>query len=226
MIKTVLFDFVNTVARHEPTREEVLQQFIKDRCKKNTEKHKIIKAFNEVDELNPYSSVQISNEAKKQSFYEAYNKILFHKLGLMWYNEFYKYYKSVKKKWVLYEESLKTIEALKAKNIKVGIISNFDKHLDIIAKELQIYDLMDIFVVSAQVGLEKPDVGFYNYVKDAYNLDTTTTAYIGDSYSLDYAPSRQAGYAGYLIDRHGLYSHVSDRITNLFEIIRVVDNAS
>ena len=226
MIETVLFDYVNTIAHLEPTREKILQQFARERSKKDIKAADATRAFKEVDEITPYSSVRINNEIKKHSFYQAYNKNLFDKLDLVCYNDYYRYYKNIKKEWILYEEALETICALKSKGIKVGIVSNFDKHLDMITKKLKIHDLMDIFVVSAQVGLEKPDINFYNYVKDTYSLDTTTTVYVGDSYNLAYNPSKQAGYNSYLIDRDNFYPSTLKKIANLSEIIKVVENAS
>ena len=226
MIKNVLFDYVNTLAYISPTREEILQKFIKENSQKEVKIIDITTAFKEVDELTPYSSVQINTEAKKQDFYDSYNKKLFDKLGLVCYNNFYRYYKNIKKEWVLYPDAFKTICVLKDKGIKVGVVSNFDKHLDMIAKKLSIYDLMDMFVVSAQVGLEKPDVEFYRHVKDMYNLDTTVTIYVGDSYNLDYIPSRQTGYDSYLIDRDNFYPDTLKKISSLSEIIKVVEDAS
>jgi len=220
MIKTVLFDFVNTLAYLSPSRENILQQFLQEK------NQLILEAYKNTDEYMPYSSIKISNLHEKRKFYSGYNQILFNNLGSLCYNDFYDYYNSIKKEWLLYDDALQTINDLKSRDIKVGIISNFDKNLDKILQFLRIGDLLDIVVISAKIQLEKPNIEFYNYVKNNYDLNLTETLYIGDSYNLDYVPSRHVGYESYIIDRNNLYCNVPNRVQKLSDIIEIINHAS
>jgi len=213
MKKTVLFDFVNTLAYLSPTREEILQQFLQEK------KELILEAYRDTDEQSYYSSVNITDSTQKRVFYQEYNQKLFTNLGLVCYNEFHDYYNNVKKEWLLYEDSLSTIETLKAKDINVGIISNFDKNLDEVLRFLKIDNLLDILVISADIQIEKPSIEFYKYVKNNYNLDLDKTLYVGDSYNLDYKPSRAVGFKSFIIDRNNLYSGMPNLIQKLSDII-------
>tara|TARA_R110002110_G_scaffold213678_2_gene427053 strand:+ start:2763 stop:3434 length:672 start_codon:yes stop_codon:yes gene_type:complete len=220
MKKTVLFDFVNTLAYLSPAREDILQQFLQEK------KEYILEAFRYTDEQLPYSSVNIINSIQKRAFYQDYNQKLFKNLSLICYNEFHDYYNGVKKEWFLYEDSLSTIEALKAKNISVGIISNFDKNLDEVLRSLGIDNLLDILIISAEIQLEKPNIEFYEYVKNNYNLDLDNTVYVGDSWSLDYEPSRSVGFESFIIDRNNLYLGMPNSIQNLSDIIEKISHVT
>jgi putative hydrolase of the HAD superfamily len=115
---------------------------------------------------------------------------------------------------------------LKEKEVRIGILSNFDDNLENILLKLNILNMLDFVVVSAKVGLEKPNVEFYNYAKARYNIDTNSSIYIGDSYELDYAPSTESGFVSFLIDRDDVVEKNIRKIKNLNDLKREVDNAA
>lgn len=48
-----------------------------------------------------------------------------------------------------------------------------------------LYDLFDGLFISEQIGYEKPDVAFFNYIQQKVNYDPTSTLIIGDSLTSD-----------------------------------------
>ena len=193
MITTVLLDFVNTIGFLDPSREEILEKFCKVNNLNLPDLQKVRKAFLLTDNCYPYSSVNISRFEQKQEFYSQYNKELFKNLNLTNSEGFFSYYHLQSKSWKLDDEVPPLFEFLKSSNIKVGVLSNFDKNLESILDELNILDQLDYLHVSQSVGIEKPDPLFYKSAIKKYNIDTSTALYIGDSYFLDYIPAQVLG---------------------------------
>ena len=219
MIKTVLFDFVNTLAYLNPRREDILKKHIEIKEYPNRDQKDIIAAFLRTDEECPYSSVKILTEEDRRAHFKHYNKKLFKQLNIPESDDFYDYYTTVPKKWELDDEALPVLKNLKERGCDVGVISNFDRGLESVLAELGIAPLIDFLVVSQQIGLEKPDIEFYKYVQMRYNIDVENTLYVGDSLSLDYLPARQVGIESYLLDKNDFYGNEAERVKSLLEIL-------
>ena len=86
--------------------------------------------------------------------------------------------------------------------------------------------MFDFVAISAKIGLEKPDIEFYKYAKKVYNIDIKTAIYVGDSYSLDYIPSKKAGFNSFLIDRNNIILKNANKLQNLNEIKKMVTNVT
>lgn len=226
MIDTVLFDFVNTIAFLTPSKEDILIEYSEKEFGTLISKEQVQKAYLSADDLMPYSSVNIKTSDKKRAFYDKYNKELFASLQINGSEKFYDYYHSVKKEWVLDDCVLDLLKFLKSKKISIGIISNFDNNLNDILENLKIKNMFDFVAISAKIGLEKPDIEFYKYAKKVYNIDIKTAIYVGDSYSLDYIPSKKAGFNSFLIDRNNIILKNANKLQNLNEIKKMVTNVT
>tara|TARA_R110001599_G_C12077683_1_gene644758 strand:- start:61 stop:741 length:681 start_codon:yes stop_codon:yes gene_type:complete len=226
MIDTVIFDFVNTIAFLTPSKEDILVEYCKIENNILLSKKEAQKAYLITDDLMPYSSVNIKTDDKKRAFYEQYNKELFKSLQIFESEKFYDFYHSVKKEWVLDECVPDLLKFLKSKKISIGIISNFDNNLNDVLENLKIKNMFDFVAISAKIGLEKPDIKFYKYAKKVYNINISTAIYVGDSYSLDYVPSRKVGFNSYLIDRDNIILKNANKMQNLNEIKKMVINVT
>jgi HAD superfamily hydrolase (TIGR01549 family) len=226
MIDTVIFDFVNTIAFLTPCKEDILVKYCQENNTQIVSKLDILRCYAELDGEMPYSSVTIKKDSEKRIFYTEYNKKLFNKLDIPGHERFYDFYHSVEKQWTLDKNVCELFNFLKDRKIRIGIISNFDDNLENVLSKLNIAKMLDFVVVSAKVGLEKPSIKFYNYAKTRYNIDTNSAIYIGDSYELDYAPSTEAGFVSFLIDRENIIDQKARKIKNLNDLKREVDNAA
>lgn len=226
MIKTVLFDFVNTIAFLKPFKEDILIEYCQKENNILLSRKKVEKIYLEIDDILPYSSVTIKTSDQKRQFYKQYNELLFDKLCINGAEKYYDFYHSVKKQWVLDESVPNLFKYLKSKDISIGIISNFDNNLESVLEGLNIKNMLDFVAISAKIGLEKPDIELYKYAKKAYNIDVNTTIYVGDSYNLDYIPSKKAGFTSFLIDRGNNIAKKADKLQNLNEIIQMVGDAT
>jgi len=222
MIETVLFDYVNTIAFLRPSREDILIEYFKKERDILLLKEDASELYTKLDEKHHYSSVTIRSAPEKKAFYDEYNKIIFGELQGGDHSSYYDFYRSVMKRWVLDESTLEVFNFLKNRGITIGILSNFDENLEEVLKTLGIRDMLDFIFVSAKIGLEKPDIKFYECAKNMYNIDVDRTIYVGDSYTLDYLPSRKVGLISYLIDRNNVNLKTENKIQDLNEIIRMV----
>mgnify|MGYP003627202746 CR=1 FL=1 len=224
MINTVLFDFVNTIAFLTPLREDILIKYCQEQHNINFSKKQIQKIYMDVDEQNPYSSVTIKTNKDKKNFYKKYNQTLFSKLRISGAENYYDFYHSVEKSWSLDKCIPELLNSLKSNNISIGIISNFDDNLEDILENLKIKHMFNFIVVSAQVGLEKPNTELYEYVKKQYEININNSIYIGDSYNLDYIPASEAGFKTFLIDRQDIINKKINKIKNLNEIKEILSS--
>ena len=222
MIDTVLFDFVNTLAFLEPRKELLFQKFIKKQTGETIPLQYIQVAYDELDGELPYSSVKIQTEDAKRGFYTEYNKRLFQKFNVAGYQDFYDYYHSTPKRWALDADAPKILKRLKEMPVRVGVVSNFDGYLETLLAHLGIHGYLDFIAISQKIGLEKPDVEFYKFVQNEYNLNLSRALYIGDSYSLDYLPATEVGFNSVLIDRNNVCSAPVKSIKSLLEIMPLV----
>ncbi|MHC1786474.1 MAG: HAD family hydrolase [Christensenellales bacterium] len=91
---------------------------------------------------------------------------------------------------------LETIEALRAKGIKVGVISNIIS-LSFVPRVLQEYGLtsaMSCVVTSSRHGVRKPDAGIFRIAEAELRLSSDQLAYVGDTISRDVIGARNAGW--------------------------------
>lgn len=125
---------------------------------------------------------------------------------------------------VLFDDTLPALDALKARRVPMGILSNFSPNLQALMQKLGIHDYFKFFVVSSIVGAEKPDKKIFDLAVSAANRPQNQIAYIGDSIFHDMDGARAAGIAGILIDRGNRHSDYADaRVQNLRELVSVVE---
>ncbi|MDQ1339819.1 MAG: hypothetical protein QG567_974 [Campylobacterota bacterium] len=206
MIECVIFDFADTVCELNPSKEKILKDFLNLKNIQIDEK-KIKIAYHFLNLELIYSSVKISNQKDKKEFYDRYNEKLFKFLAVdnILSEEFFDYFNKIEKKWILKDKALKTFESIKNKEIKIGMISNFDSRLKYEIERLGMDKYLDFAVISQEVGVEKPNKGIYEYSLQKHSLSPTSVLYIGDSYVLDYLPSKEVGMNSLLFDEYGFY---------------------
>ena len=63
-------------------------------------------------------------------------------------------------------------------------------------------------------------------MRRVYNIDINETIYIGDSYNLDYVPSKSAGFNSFLIDRNNVFPKKNNKLQDLNQIRQMVSNVT
>jgi len=127
--------------------------------------------------------------------------------------------------WALYPEVLTTLAALKARGLKLSVISNFDSRLAGILAGLGAGPWFEEIFISSRAGHAKPDRRIFAAALERHGLKPENAAHVGDSEEKDWRGANAAGLRGILIDRNGQSaSGSSPRVADLREILPLLDN--
>mgnify|MGYP003150852996 FL=1 len=228
MINTVVFDFVNTLAYLNPKREDVIYNFLTEKDI-NISKSKIVDALKIADDQCHYSCFEIVDKKSKKNFFQTkYNKALLTALEIDYTRRnciaLYDYFDKIYKEWILHDGAMDTIKQLRKMGYTVGVASNFDTTLkEKLAAKLDLVNNLDFLEVSQCIGLEKPDIKFYEYVIKNNKLDPKKTLYIGDSYVLDYVPGQKVGFNCCLYDKNNIHPSVTNRISHFNQVLGFIN---
>ncbi len=105
--------------------------------------------------------------------------------------------------WQLYPGVRATLEALRARGLRVGIASDWGTDLRAILRAHGLVPLLDWAVISGGIGSAKPAPAFYRQVVARAEVPAATILHIGDNYRADVLGARTVGMAGALIDWTG-----------------------
>jgi putative hydrolase of the HAD superfamily len=136
----------------------------------------------------------------------------------------------------LYNDVEPCLKKLKKYDIKSAIISDgipikqYEKIL-----RLNIHNLIDLVVISDEIGIRKPNPKLFTYCLEKFNLTGPETIYVGDNLDKDVVPSNQNDIFSVFIHRGGKYDTYKSgtnipenkkpdfEITNLMEIFPIID---
>jgi putative hydrolase of the HAD superfamily len=105
--------------------------------------------------------------------------------------------------WAVFPEVMATVRALKARGLRVGVISNWDSRLRRILDAHALSSQFEAIVVSCEVGSEKPAPAIFERALRQLDLAPGEALHVGDDLVSDYEGSRGAGMRGVLLVRHG-----------------------
>ena len=105
--------------------------------------------------------------------------------------------------WRLYPETRATLDTLRDRGYRLGVISNFDARLFGLLDGLGIADRFDQIIASSRAGAAKPDPAIFRHTLTECGVDAEQAVHIGDMYELDVLGARAADVATILIDRVG-----------------------
>lgn len=103
----------------------------------------------------------------------------------------------------LYDDTLPTLDALRPKGYRMGIISNHEWGLPDLIKGLGLTPYFDAIVSSARVGYRKPHPEIFRFVLSDLDGTADQALMIGDSISSDVKGAIRMGMSVVLVDRDG-----------------------
>ncbi len=128
-------------------------------------------------------------------------------------------------KFQLKPDVLPTLRQLKSFGVKLGILSNLnDKKRNSERyhqlKDAQIFDLMDIILLSNECEYSKPDPGIFEFVLQKLSgIKPHETIYVGDTFIFDVMGAQNAGMHPVLLDPNGGIEGNFDTIQTISDII-------
>ena len=222
MIKAVFFDWLNTIAHPQPDRHELFSQVARE-LGVEVPVDRLTKAIYTAEDRVPEGAPPKWAEGKDEAPFIRYHEVLWGEAGmdvpeetmLKFTREISRRVRSGQVAWVLYDDVLPVVKALKERSLILGLISN------LIMGDVGIESYLDFMVTAQDVGAPKPEPPIFLAALGRAGVDASQAIYVGDQYRTDILGARGVGIAPILIDRYGLMLHIKDcpRIESLTEVV-------
>jgi putative hydrolase of the HAD superfamily len=103
--------------------------------------------------------------------------------------------------WKVFPEAIGVLEKLRAEDLKMAVVSNFDRRLHRVLKELGLAGYFDLVLTSADVSARKPSPKLLEVAMARFSQAPETTRLVGDSRSADGGAANAAGVKVFILDR-------------------------
>ncbi len=103
--------------------------------------------------------------------------------------------------WVTFPEVLKVLAAVRARGLRLGVLSNAPSNLPSFLERLGVAPLLDFSVVSATEGVKKPDRRIFEVALARAGVAAHEALHVGDMYLEDVVGGQAAGLNTLLIER-------------------------
>ena len=103
--------------------------------------------------------------------------------------------------WHIFDDVLPALEFLNARELKLGIISNWDERLRPLLHQLKLDRLFQTIIVSCEAGACKPSAAIFRCAAAALDLLPGSILHVGDSQTMDVNGSIAAGFQSLLLAR-------------------------
>jgi putative hydrolase of the HAD superfamily len=125
--------------------------------------------------------------------------------------------------WLVPDGFSAAMARVRARGVKVVLVSNSEGMLDRLFAELGILGDFDRLLDSGKVGFEKPDPRIFRLALDAYGVAPDLALHLGDMYSTDITGARAAGMRAALVDPHGHYDGMFPDVPRVPGVVAVAD---
>ena len=116
----------------------------------------------------------------------------------------------------LYEDALPVLEDLRARGLKLGLVSNTSRDIDAFVAHHGLD--VDAAVASGAHGWVKPHRSIFLTVLERLGVEPTRTAMVGDSPQDDIEGARSLGMRAFLVDREGRHPDVEGALPDLYAL--------
>jgi putative hydrolase of the HAD superfamily len=213
----VFFDMGSTLSHQDPTREEVLAEFLTGKghpTSLQTVRRALLDAdiwWHEWVAQVPYS--ERTDDARQKMRLE-YRRVFLDALSLNSNDGLRDALNDVfttsimRRHNAIYADVMPTLRLLKERGLKLAIVSNWDLSLQSHCDDLGLTPLFDTIVGSLSVGHEKPDPVIFEIALGRLGLAAPQVVHVGDMYQSDVLGARRAGLTPVLLDRYDLQPDV------------------
>jgi putative hydrolase of the HAD superfamily len=104
--------------------------------------------------------------------------------------------------WALYPEAVEVLTALRDGGYRLGVISNFDRRLEVILAGLGVGHLFECVVLSSQAGADKPDPRIFLCALRTLGVAPAQALHVGDDRERD-GGAEALGIRVFHLDRPG-----------------------
>ena len=128
------------------------------------------------------------------------------------------------------EGAVETLEELRARGLKVGLITVCTEDVELLWPESEFAGLFDAEIFSNAIGLSKPDPRIYLACCEQLGVEPSEAVFVGDGANDELEGARRVGLTPILIHKPGqdpVWSEVRSwdgvRVTSIPEVLEVLD---
>jgi putative hydrolase of the HAD superfamily len=116
----------------------------------------------------------------------------------------------------LYEDAIPVLETLRRCRLKIGLVSNTSRDLDVFVRHFALD--VDAWLSSGRHGKVKPSPTIFRAVLELLEAEPEASAMVGDSLTDDIEGARALGMRAFLLDREGRYPERRDTLPDLLAL--------
>ena len=228
MIKSVFFDFYNTLISFDPPREE-LQVVACREFGIEVDRKAIPRGYWFADDFmsreNARSPIHKRSQADEQAFWSDYEALILRKAGVDISKDLalriFTRARQLDRRLVLFDDALPIIRTLRGRGKILGLVSNLSRALDGDCNELGLTPYIEFALTSSEIGAEKPHPPIFLAALKRSGVSASEAIHVGDQYHSDVLGAKGVGINPLLLDRDGFWEGVKDcpRIRSLGEIV-------
>ena len=106
--------------------------------------------------------------------------------------------------WRVHPGWREVLVACRLRRLRVGLVSNWDVRLRRLLSELELLPDFEAVVISAEVGIEKPDPTIFGLAASRLGVRANELLHVGDAWAEDVAGARAAGARAVWLSSSGL----------------------
>jgi len=125
--------------------------------------------------------------------------------------------------WRVYPEVFEVLQALNARGLIMGVLSNWDIRLGPLLEGLRLMPYFDHVILSAVVGWEKPHRRIFESALERAGVPAGEVLHVGDNYQQDVVGAQQAGMYAVWLRRRGAQQADCPVISSLRELVTIID---
>ena len=235
MIRVVTFDFYNTLVKFWPPLEEIQQvscrklglSVSREAIRRGYAKADIL--FNRANEEEPLS---LRSPERRLEFFTEYEQVILQTAGVPvtpdLARQIWRLAIAVPKEFAPFEDTVPSLEALRARGYRLGVITNLRADLAPLIRRAGLADMLDFSVTSAQAGKEKPHPPIFQEALKRAAVPPDEVLHIGDQIRSDVVGARAAGMRAALLDRGGWHDPVDGcpKISGLSDLLTLLESES
>ncbi|MCL2679633.1 MAG: HAD-IA family hydrolase [Dehalococcoidia bacterium] len=227
MIKTVFFDLYHTLICFDPPREDNLSAIL-GRDGHVLPPERLRRVLVAADEFYNRETARLPLSGRDRagviSFWKDYYAVALEKVGVAPAPELLDHIIAgmsvVKYGLALFGDVLPALEALAARRIPLGVISNINSDIAPLLDSMGVLSFFSLCLTSKEAGAIKPDPAIFRLGAERMGVAPEDALYVGDQWEADVLGARGAGMQALLIDRGCCFTDVPavDRLSSLEEL--------
>ena len=234
MIKSISFDFYNTLVQFWPPLDEIQQAACRElglNVSKSNLQHGYSVADGYFNQENGRQSLASRSARERSEFFARYEQMILENAGLPvsldLAGQVWEMAMTIPKDFVPFDDTIPALAALRGEGYKLGVLTNLRRDIGELCRQLGLAPYLDFCINAEEAGAEKPHAPIFLAALERVSVDPGEAVHVGDQFESDILGARAVGMHGVLIDRGGWHAKIQDcpRIASLSELDALLGGA-